>query len=99
MKVYQSCGKITSLGEIKSVEIKTMLPEIPEGKYKYVKYYNISNKDYFGLLGILLIEGGENKDLNDFNAPLNKIKVDEQPLKLNELLPINEGKDFSKIKQ
>lgn len=99
MKVYQSCGKITSLGEIKTVEIKTMLPEIPEGKYKYVKYYNISNKDYFGLLGILLIEGGENKDLNDFNAPLNKIKVDEEPLKLNELLPINEGKDFSKIKQ
>ncbi|WP_130733603.1 hypothetical protein [Flavobacterium sp. J27] len=96
MKTYQSCGKINL--ESKTVEIKTVLPDLEEGKYKYVKYYNISNATYFGILGILYVENGPNKDLSEVVNNLKKVQVDLQPLSLKELAPFNSGKSFSDLK-
>lgn len=96
MKTYQSCGKINI--ETKTVEVKTMLPELEEGVYKYVKYYNISNENYYGILGILLVENGPNDDLSGIDVVLKKIPVDTNPINLNELEPLENGKTFSNLK-
>ncbi|KIX22510.1 hypothetical protein SY27_01330 [Flavobacterium sp. 316] len=100
MKTYESCGKINFNNDIKTVEVRTALPETLEnGQYKYIKYYNISNDKHYGILGILIIEGGSNKDLRDSNSPLGKIQVDKNLIKLDDLKPFNNGKDFSKLEK
>lgn len=96
MKTYQSCGKINV--ETKSVEVKTMLPQLEEGVYKYVKYYNISNPNYYGILGVLIVENGPNNDLTEFEGPMKKIQVDNKSINLKELKQLENGKDFSNLK-
>ena len=95
MKTYQSCGKINL--DNKTVNVKTMLPELEQGTYKYVTYYNISNAKYYGILGILLVENGPNKDLSDSDKSLQKISVDQHPIHLNELQPLANGRDFTNL--
>lgn len=97
MKTYQSCGKINL--QTNTVIVKTALPELNEGVYKYVKYYNISNANYFGILGILYVENGPNKDLSEFPGVLKKIQVDANPVNLKELKSLNSGKNFSELKK
>ena len=96
MKIYQSCGKINL--EMKTVTVKTLLPELEEGTYKYVKYYNISNANFYGILGVLLVENGPNKDLSDMDKELNTISVDVNPIHLDELKPLSNGRDFADLK-
>ncbi|MGH2666951.1 hypothetical protein [Flavobacterium sp.] len=100
MKTYQSCGKITVEKESKSAVVKTMLPELlHNGKYKYIEYYNISNRDYFAILGVLIIDGEPNIDLRKYNSANLMLQVDEHQITLTDLHPINGGKDFSELSE
>lgn len=100
MKTYQSCGKISSNGTEKTVIVKTMLPVLKNGgKYKYVKYYNISSKDFYGILGILTIEGEPNIDLRKYDAPNSKVQVDLLSINLTAFKSLGNGKDFSQLVQ
>ncbi|VXC17003.1 conserved hypothetical protein [Flavobacterium sp. 9AF] len=96
MKTYQSCGKISL--ENNTVIVKTALPTLEEGVYKYVRYYNISNENYFGILGILYVENGPNKDLTEVTGELRKVQVDAKPINLKDLKPLNSGKSFTELK-
>ncbi len=98
MKTYQSCGKISIEGKNKSVIVKTMLPDLKNGgRYRYVGYYNISNDDYFGVLGILMIDGEPNVDLRKYDAVNSKHQVDTLPINLNDLRPLAGGKSFDEL--
>lgn len=99
MKTYQSCGKISIEGKEKSVIVKTMLPTLKDGgKYKYTGYYNISSEGYFGVLGILMIDGEPNVDLRKYDGVNSKFQVDALPINLNNLKPLGSGKSFDELK-
>ncbi len=98
MKTYQSCGKISIENNSKTAIVKTMLPQLlHNGKYEYVKYFNISNNNHFGILGILVVKGEPNTDLRKYNAENRSIQVDENAIILTELEPINGGKSFTTL--
>lgn len=98
MKTYQSCGKITINGTEKTAVVKTMLPALKNGgKYQYMTYYNISNKDYFGILGVLTIQGEPNVDLRKYDSVNSKVQVDALPINLSSLKPLGNGKDFNEL--
>ncbi|TGD59209.1 hypothetical protein [Flavobacterium humi] len=100
MKTYQSCGKITIEKNSKSALVKTMLPELlHNGKYKYIEYHNISNDDYYGVLGVLVMDGEPNTDLTKYNSANRMVQVDANQIILTDLLPVNGGKDFSGLSQ
>ena len=100
MKTYQSCGKITIEKTAKTAIVKTMLPELlHNGKYRYIEYYNISNNDYFGILGVLIVDGEANIDLRKYNSANGMFQVDMNQIVLTDLLPVNGGKDFSRLSE
>lgn len=100
MKTYQSCGKITIEKTAKTAIVKTMLPELlHNGKYKYIEYYNISNSDYFAVLGILIVDGEPNIDLRKYASTNQMLQVDTSQIVLTDLLPVNGGKDFSGLSE
>lgn len=100
MKTYQSCGKITIEKNVKSAVVKTMLPELlHNGKYQYIEYYNISNNDYFAVLGVLIVDGEPNIDLRKYNSTNQMFQVDVNQIVLTDLLPVNGGKDFSGLSE
>lgn len=101
--VYQSCGKleIDDITNVKKITVKTHLPDLKSGsKYEYTKYYNISTKDYYGILGVLKVTGEANVDMTKYpNASTtSKLRaVDPNPIYLPyDLKPFGDN-DFSKL--
>jgi hypothetical protein len=101
METYQSVGKFKINNNSKEAFVETMLPVLKNGgKYKYLNYYNISNDNYFGLLGILSVDGEPNTDLRKYNSDTIKLTdVQQTSIDLSRLKPINGGNDFSNLKQ
>lgn len=100
MNTYQSCGKILLNNSKITVKIKTNLPVLLKGgNYAYVSYHNISNESMFGLLGVLVVNGEPNLDLNKYNSVNQLVRVDPNELVLNELRPLGDGKSFDTIQK
>lgn len=57
MSIYETCGSINI--ENKTLTAYTFLPELDDIDYKFVQYYNISNKDEYGVIGILTTKGSD----------------------------------------
>lgn len=99
-KIYQSCGKIDLAN--KTIEVKTFLPPLKgdEGTYEYIKYYNISNDKYYGVLGVLEIVDGRNIDLNSHPNSVNSTytRVDRNTIDLSKLKNFNNtGLEFDAL--
>jgi|GEM_PF-2025468 len=99
-KIYQSCGKIDLAN--KTIEVETFLPPLKgdEGTYEYIKYYNISNGKYFGILGVFEIAGGRNINLNYHPNSANSeyTKVNRNTIDLSKLKNFNNtGLEFDAL--
>lgn len=105
MKVYQSCGTISfqksDAGKEQRATIKTMLPNLKTGTYRYAEFYNISNEKYFGLLGILVMDGEDNVNLRQYPTTAKNLKsVKNSTVNLLQYKPVSgEGKSFSELKE
>ncbi len=103
MRVYQSCGKleIDLTTNVKKINVKTYLPELKKGgKYEYTKYYNISTKDYYGILGVLVVKDEVNVDMTkypDANTTSKLRVVDGNPIHLPYDLKPFGNNDFSNL--
>lgn len=102
-RVYESCGKleIDEFTNAKKVTVKTHLPELKKGgKYEYINYYNISTKDHYGILGVLVVNGEKNEDLTNYPDAITTSKlrvVDGNPIHLPfDLKPFGDN-DFSNL--
>lgn len=102
-RVYESCGKLEldDLSNAKTFTVKTHLPELKKGgQYQYVNYYNISTKDHYGILAVLVVNGEADIDLSNYPdaATTSKLRVvDAKPIDLlKDLKPFGD-KDFSNL--
>ncbi len=100
MKVYESCGTLNvnaSTGEM-TVAPKTMLPILKfGGNYRIVEHYNISSKNYYGILAILVMEGEDNRNLREYPTEDFILQTITDPIDLTEFKAYNNGRDFSEI--
>lgn len=78
MRIYEPCGKFNLTN--KTAEARTYLPTSPQN-YRYIRYYNISTSQHYGILGVL-VHDGQNRDLRTSNDPCQKIHVTPQTINL-----------------
>lgn len=81
-RIYEPCGKF-SLASNNTFEVKTYLPT-SVSNYRYVRYYNISTSQHYGILGVL-VHDGTNYDLSSSTGLALNMSLEQHPINLNNL--------------
>lgn len=77
MRIYETCGEINL--ENKTMKAYTFLPDLEDMDYKFERYFNISNDNEYGVIGILTTKG---ENYNLCKHPNGKKILVSQPIDL-----------------